>query len=399
MLLGLIIWASIRAPYVQSWLVKQVTNYAATELKTSIQIGAIDADLFNHLILRNIVVIDQKKDTLLNAGILKVYLSDVLFMNKSATFSAIRLEKVQINCSRKLSDSTFNYQFILDALKSTDTTPSKNSWKLAFKKIYLSDVALDYNDAYNNHINSSINQLVVDFKSTDLLKKEIRINDLHINGASVCITPYAAKADKLTQQEQVTPAIKSFNPEHWLIGMRNFEISSSRLFYNRLTIDSNQTVNYEPLDVSQIGIQLTDLKLEKDTLDGQLNTIQLKEAKGFELKEMSTHFSMNTEQLSLADFIVQTPNTSINSQLTFTYSELADLNNFIEMVQFKALFKESKIGVEDVRYFTQLPTAFKDALVIDGAFTGSVANLRGSNLTLSMGANLFKVQTSQSGQQ
>ena len=43
-------------------------------------------------------------------------LSDVFFLKKNCTFNYIYLSGAKINLTKSLTDSTFNYQFLVDAL-------------------------------------------------------------------------------------------------------------------------------------------------------------------------------------------------------------------------------------------------------------------------------------------
>ena len=83
-------------------------------LKTQIKIKSVDFSLFNKFILEEVIVRDKKNDTLLFAGEVKVRITDWFFFKDDITLHYIGLKKGFIHINR--IDSTWNHQFILDAL-------------------------------------------------------------------------------------------------------------------------------------------------------------------------------------------------------------------------------------------------------------------------------------------
>jgi len=93
----LLIWVLIRIPAVQNKLVHFATEQASKTLKTEINIGSVDFSPFNRFYLKNILVRDQKKDTLLFAGSLKLRITDWFFVKDKITIHYFGLSDTYIN--------------------------------------------------------------------------------------------------------------------------------------------------------------------------------------------------------------------------------------------------------------------------------------------------------------
>jgi hypothetical protein len=69
---------------------------------------------------------DRSKDTLLYAGTARLNITDWFFLRDKVNLSYVGLDNAYINMNR--TDSTWNYQFLVDYFSSpsTSTTKKKN---------------------------------------------------------------------------------------------------------------------------------------------------------------------------------------------------------------------------------------------------------------------------------
>ena len=65
----------IRVPSVQTWIVQKVTTYLSGELNTTVTVGAVDIRFFKSVVLNELFIADQNKDTLIYTPSLQVNLS------------------------------------------------------------------------------------------------------------------------------------------------------------------------------------------------------------------------------------------------------------------------------------------------------------------------------------
>jgi len=113
-LIGFIIslWLLIQTAPVQNLLVRQVAHILSSDLETEVTIRHVNFALFNSMLLEGTLVKDQKKDTLLYAGLVRLNITDWFFFKENIELKYIRLEDAHIHLNR--SDSIWNYHFIAD---------------------------------------------------------------------------------------------------------------------------------------------------------------------------------------------------------------------------------------------------------------------------------------------
>ena len=94
-------WVLIQLPSVQTWLINQATEKLSKSLNTTVSIKHVDFSFFNKMILRDALVEDRNKDTLLFAGNVKVQITDWFFKKDKAQLEYIGLNDVTIKLQRK----------------------------------------------------------------------------------------------------------------------------------------------------------------------------------------------------------------------------------------------------------------------------------------------------------
>lgn len=113
-------------PSVQRWAGGVASRGLSAELGTSVTIGNLRLGLFNRVVADDIVLLDQRGDTLLRATRLgaKVRLKP-LFSGKIRLASA-QLFGFEINLKKRTEDEPYNVQFVIDKLSNPDKDePSK----------------------------------------------------------------------------------------------------------------------------------------------------------------------------------------------------------------------------------------------------------------------------------
>jgi len=189
--LNVLLFILLSIPSVQ----QKAANYAVGELKktlnTEVSIEEVRLRLFNHATLKGIYIEDQSKDTLLYAQSLDVSLSPWEFIKSSKlAITGITVDDFIINVNQKDSVSDFNFQFIIDAFSSTDTTAvdtTKSSLVIVIEDINLKNGRLNYDilsdtvtpGIFNaSHISLYDVNINVDLNSIDSEKFDIAVNSL-----------------------------------------------------------------------------------------------------------------------------------------------------------------------------------------------------------------------------
>ena len=161
----------IRAPFFQTYLAKQATEYLAKDLNVDVKINRVSLVFPFHLDLDGLLLKDLENDTLLYAGTLHAKISDLNIKDKNFTFSDVELDKAVIHIKRN-KQGVFNHQFIIDKYVKKKKK-KKSNFHIDFKDVFLSNTSFRLDDDRHTpkdfgmdyfHINSTnINARVENF--------------------------------------------------------------------------------------------------------------------------------------------------------------------------------------------------------------------------------------------
>lgn len=231
--LNIILFLTFNIPSVQKFAADFAIEKLKSEIKTEMSIDRIRIRLFNTVEIGGLYVEDRGKDTLLYAGKLSARVNIWNLLDNQLSIESARLDNFTAKVYRETPDSTFNFQFIIDAFAPTDTVKEKP-------------------------------------EKTPL---KISINDIKLSGGTL-------RYDILSSPE--TPG--KFNPDHFFVRNFNLDADISSLDIKHLIADIN-TLSFEE---QKAGIKVNDFqgmvrsdgtKLWSDRIALELNNSHLKVSK------------------------------------------------------------------------------------------------------------------------
>ena len=117
----------IQTAPVQNFGRKKIVSFLENKLKTRVELNRLDIDFPKKLVLEGVYLEDKHKDTLLAGKQLKVDIDMFKLIKGEIQINEINLNGITAKIKRQLPDTTFNYQFIIDAFVTPSTTPAKKS--------------------------------------------------------------------------------------------------------------------------------------------------------------------------------------------------------------------------------------------------------------------------------
>jgi uncharacterized protein involved in outer membrane biogenesis len=129
---------------VQNFARKKIVSYLQQKLHTKLAINRLDIYFPKILVLEGVYIADQNNDTLLAGHQLKVDIDLFPLLNNRVQINEINLNGITLKLKRQQPNQVFNYQFIVDAFVSEDTTVPKDSSSLimAIEKLIVDDTRL-----------------------------------------------------------------------------------------------------------------------------------------------------------------------------------------------------------------------------------------------------------------
>ena len=156
---------------VQTWAAHKAAAYLSKKLDTKVGIKSIYIKPFSAVVLDSLYVLDKQKDTLVDVPKLTVDLNGFsLFSSikkRTMDFKLIELDNGSFYLKNQ-KDNVSNLQFLLDSLKSTDTTKAKTPskpWNLIFEKTVVKNFHFRYKDLTRNVVTPAVNFDDIDVKN------------------------------------------------------------------------------------------------------------------------------------------------------------------------------------------------------------------------------------------
>ena len=146
-LLNIILYLTFSIPSVQKFAADFALDKLKPKLNTEMSIDKIRIKLFNTVEIGGLYVEDQGNDTLLYADKLAARINIWNLLDNQLSIESVHLDNFTAKVYRATPDTTFNFQFIIDAFAPTDTVkkePSKNPLKIAINDIKLSRGTMHY---------------------------------------------------------------------------------------------------------------------------------------------------------------------------------------------------------------------------------------------------------------
>lgn len=188
--LNVLLYILLSIPAVQQKAKDFAVNELKNILKTEISIDELRLSLFNKISLKGIYIEDRSQDTLLFAKNLDASFNIWGLLDSELQITGINLDDFVGYVNQEDSISDFNFQFIVDAFASNDSTPSdttKSSLRIIIRDITLSNGRLNYDvksqpqttSIFNtSHISVTGLNANIDLNSIDSDKFDIALNSL-----------------------------------------------------------------------------------------------------------------------------------------------------------------------------------------------------------------------------
>lgn len=151
----LLIAVLVQTPPVQNLARKKVQAWIQNKLGTRFEIGRLRIGFPSSVVLDNIYLEDKTKDTLLYGGRIKVNINMLKLLSNEVQVGDIRLQQMTAKIKRQLPDTTYNFQFIIDAFVSKNPKPANpadtSSMKMNIDNVYLDDIRFLYRDTISGN--------------------------------------------------------------------------------------------------------------------------------------------------------------------------------------------------------------------------------------------------------
>ena len=143
----------IRSPWGQSVIVNRVVSYITNKTNTKVEVEKLYITFDGNIQMEGLFLEDQKGDTLIYSKSLEANVPLwSMIRGEGMGVEALYWEGVRANIIRKDSIQGYNFQFLIDAFSSSDTSstqgdPSAAPLEIVLGKLYFTDIDVVFDDA------------------------------------------------------------------------------------------------------------------------------------------------------------------------------------------------------------------------------------------------------------
>ncbi|MCF0042917.1 translocation/assembly module TamB domain-containing protein [Dyadobacter fanqingshengii] len=209
-LVGVLVWG-IQTPFGQNFLTTQANSYLRKKLKTKVNIEKVRFDVPDWILLEGVYFEDEHGDTLVAGKRLYVDLDMYSLIKGNVGINKVELEGINANINRVLPDTVFNFQFIVDAFASADTTTTVDTtsspMEMRLDQISLKNVRLSYRDAVTGtDAIANIDSAHVNFDKFNPTISQYHPSKLALLGSEVKLRMYQPLKTETTPETVPDPA-------------------------------------------------------------------------------------------------------------------------------------------------------------------------------------------------
>jgi hypothetical protein len=395
LLLLVTLWLLIQLPPVQTWLVSKVTHRISRQLHTTISVRHVNFSLFNKMVLDSVLVKDQRQDTLLYAGAVKVNITDWWFFKDKTELKYIGLEDATIRLHRR-TDSIWNYQFLVDYFSSPSqpATPEKDSTQpveLDLKRLDLTRVHFEKRDEWRGeNMDLRLQSMYLNADTLSFTQKKARISELEFTAPDFTLTNYTG----IRPPRPDTPETYINDPLHLRLNPGGWDLTAGKV-----TIHNGSFRNEKPADTIAnkhfdgnhiyfyaINTQFSNLRLHQDTITSQF-LLSTKERSGLEVKKLSARIKWFPEAMEFHRLDLQTGKSHLRNYFAMRFKSLDDMSWFVTRIRMEADFTDADVDSDDIAYFAPELKDWKKHIRISGIVKGPVSDLEGKNALVQAGRN------------
>ncbi|HEY4966122.1 MAG TPA: hypothetical protein VII28_06970, partial [Puia sp.] len=311
LLLVVIVLFLLQTSSVQNFGRKKIQGYLESKLQTKVIIGELSIDFPKTIVLKNLYLEDQHRDTLLSAGNLNLDVNLWGLFKHQVVVNDITLDRWTVNITRQLPDSVFNYAFIVRAFASGNANPEKategrSPWVFALGKIHLVNIRAHYqDDASGNEATLFLSDLQTTIKTFDPNQFIFAIPDFSVKGLNGYVRLYKPtlilRKEKNRQPSTVNrqPTInRQPSTVNQLIHLQLGKISldSISLAYSDEVSNSKVNANVGLLSIVTDSIDLNKLQFGLKSLELNQTSFQLVHGKSDLQKQDKKGTAQNTLQ-------------------------------------------------------------------------------------------------------
>ncbi|MBI5858533.1 MAG: hypothetical protein HZB42_12915 [Sphingobacteriales bacterium] len=378
----------LQTPWGQKWIGGIITKRLSRELHTRVSVKHVDFSLLNRMHLEGLMVEDQKGDTLLYAGDLKVRITDWFIFKKNVELKYIGLDNALVKFQR--TDSVWSQQFLMDFFSSPSSgSKKKGGMQMNLKKVEMHNVSFLKKDGWDgNDMTVRLASLNLDADEINFSKKTADIKILTVSKPFVLIYNYTGNNPVMISANPLTAdSLSQWNPAGWAMHIGILKIEDG-IFKNDKQSPKPLLAGFDGrhIEFANANAVLTDVRWNKDTISSHLE-ISTKERSGLDVKKLLADAKFTPKEMAFSNLDITTNKSHIHHYFRMSYDDMKSMKDFIHAVNMQGNFDGSEIDSDDIAFFAPSLKTWKKKFIVTGKVRGTVDALTGREMLVKAGTN------------
>lgn len=167
-------------------------------------------------------------------------------------------------------------------------------------------------------------------------------------------------------------------PAHLAVIINKVDFADNSIQFDNLTAKPQAGLDFNHLKISGLNLGANSISYSDQVIKANITNGSLKDKSGFQLDVLKGNALYNDKEIRLSNFVLKTPNTSIQNNTQLNFTSINDLNKHPEKVKLSLMLKNTEIGLKDAAYFSDaIPANYLDKkLNINASVNGYLNKLQ-----------------------
>ncbi len=147
--------------------------------------------------------------------------------------------------------------------------------------------------------------------------------------------------------------------------IKNIALINNQFQFDNLNVKPlKKGIDFNHLNIKGLNLGATNVTYGVNGITANVKNGSVSDKSGFVLNTLRGDAIYNDKQIKLSNFVLKTPNTSIENTTNLTFNSINDLSKHPERVKIKLALKNTTIGLKDAAFFTDaLPAQYQNQKV------------------------------------
>ncbi|TCD10273.1 translocation/assembly module TamB [Pedobacter frigidisoli] len=254
--------------------------------------------------------------------------------------------------------------------KETGKLPLIEIENFAFK-----NVKVNYDDQISTtKAVADVNDLGLVNLKVDLTNSKYTVDDAKLNKSNILFAFKPAPSNDLKKVKDTVVPEKS--PLGLII--KNISLADNNVQFDNLgSKAAPKGMDFNHLKITGLNFGASDVNYSAAGIKANVKNGSLKEKSGFALDVLKGNAIYNDKQIKLSNFVLKTPNTTIENATELNFTSMEDLTKHPERVKLALSFKNTTIGLKDAGFFSSaVPANYRNEKIkLNAEVNGYLNNL------------------------